>query len=158
MYRLTTVLLLCLLALGCTKSSSKPAAKPLGHVKLIPAPVTALDGAAAAIAEQKKATEAGNRHLLVFVSATWCEPCQRFHHAAESGQLDADFGDVDLMTFDATADSERLATAGYFSNLIPLLAVPGPDGRATGKQMEGSVKGEGAVAQMTPRLKELLGR
>ena len=46
--------------------------------------------------------------------------------------------------------------AGYAARLIPLLALPLPDGRASGKQIEGSIKGEGAVMQMRPRLAALL--
>jgi thiol-disulfide isomerase/thioredoxin len=96
------------------------------------------------------------RRVVVYVGATWCEPCQRFHHAVEQGELDATFPDVDLVTFDADRDSERLASAGYVSRLIPLLALPGPDGRASGKQVEGGIKGEGAVAYIAPRLEQML--
>jgi thiol-disulfide isomerase/thioredoxin len=96
------------------------------------------------------------RRVVVYVGAPWCEPCQRFHHAVEQGQLDATFPDVDLVTFDADRDSERLASAGYVSRLIPLLALPGPDGRASGKQVEGGIKGEGAVAYIAPRLEQML--
>jgi hypothetical protein len=96
------------------------------------------------------------RRLVVYVGATWCEPCQRFHHAAERGELDATFPDVDLLTFDLDRDGERLVSAGYVSKLIPLFALPGPDGHASGKQVEGGIKGEGAVAFMAPRLQKML--
>ena len=55
-----------------------------------------------------------------------------------------------------TADRDRLATAGYVSQYIPLFAMPGPDGRASDKKFEGSVKGDGAVANIAPRLRALL--
>jgi thiol-disulfide isomerase/thioredoxin len=96
------------------------------------------------------------RRVVVYVGATWCEPCRRFLRAVEGGELDAVFPDVDLLTFDADRDSERLASAGYVSKLIPLLALPGPDGRASGRQVEGGIKGDGAVAYIAPRLEELL--
>ena len=99
---------------------------------------------------------AAGRTLLVYVGATWCEPCQRFHHAVESGDLDATFPKLSILAFDADKDTEALANAGYFSRLIPLLALPGPDGRASGKQIEGGIKGDGAVGYIAPRLKELL--
>ena len=51
-----------------------------------------------------------------------------------------------------------LAGAGYHSNLIPLFAVPRADGRASGKQIEGVFKDGDAVAQLVPRLTELLAR
>ena len=98
------------------------------------------------------------RRVLVYVGASWCEPCQRFHDAVASGGLDADprFGELRLVEFDLDHDADRLREAGYAARLIPLLAVPLADGRASGKQMEGSIKGEGAVAQMAPRLSALL--
>jgi hypothetical protein len=99
---------------------------------------------------------AERRRVVVYVGASWCEPCQRVHHAVERGDLDGTFPDVDLLTFDADRDSERLASAGYVSRLIPLLALPGPDGRASGKQVEGGIKGEGAVGYIAPRLQEML--
>jgi thiol-disulfide isomerase/thioredoxin len=102
------------------------------------------------------AATAEKRRVVVYVGAPWCEPCQRFHHAVERGDLDGTFPDVDLLTFDADRDSERLASAGYVSKLIPLLALPGPDGRASGKQVEGGIKGEGAVGYIAPRLQQML--
>jgi len=37
-----------------------------------------------------------------------------------------------------------------------MFAKPGPDGRGTGRQIEGSVKGDGAVNEIVPRLRSLL--
>jgi hypothetical protein len=96
------------------------------------------------------------RRLLVYVGATWCEPCRRFHEAASAGQLDKEFGTLRLLEFDFDRDSSRLQAAGYVSRLIPLFAAPGPDGRASGRQIEGSVKGSAAVAEIAPRLQALL--
>jgi hypothetical protein len=96
------------------------------------------------------------RRVVVYVGAEWCEPCQRFHQAAERGELDGTFPDVDLLVFDHDRDGKRLASAGYVSKLIPLFALPGPDGRASGKQVEGGIKGEGAVANIAPRLQRML--
>ena len=99
---------------------------------------------------------AARRTLVVYVGATWCEPCQRFHHAAERGELDAAFPTVTLLEFDLDRDRERLASAGYVSKYIPLFALPGPDGKASGKAIEGGIKGDGAVGFIVPRLKEML--
>jgi hypothetical protein len=98
------------------------------------------------------------RRLVVYVGATWCEPCQRFHQAAARGELDASFPDLTLVEFDQDADGARLAAAGYVSRYIPLFALPSGDGRASGQQIEGGIKGEGAVANIVPRLRELLAR
>jgi hypothetical protein len=102
------------------------------------------------------AAKTRGRRLIVYVGATWCEPCQRFHHAAEAGELDGQFGDLRLLTFDLDRDGERLAAAGYVSQYIPLFALPGPDGRMSARKVEGSVKGDSAVAQIAPRLEQLL--
>ena len=96
------------------------------------------------------------RQLLVYVGATWCEPCQRFHRAAAEHKLDRDFPSLRLLEFDDDRDVERLAAAGYTSRLIPLFARPRDDGRASGRQIEGSVKGDGAVGEIVPRLRALL--
>jgi thiol-disulfide isomerase/thioredoxin len=107
------------------------------------------------VREQARATKDG-KQLLVYVGATWCEPCRRFHAAAAAHELDRDFPSLRLVEFDSDRDSERLAAAGYVSRLIPMFARPGADGRATGRQIEGSVKGDGAVAAIAPRLRTLL--
>jgi thiol-disulfide isomerase/thioredoxin len=125
-----------------------------GHVRLVRAP-DGNDVAALVRTEGARARDE-RRDLLVYVGASWCEPCQRFHRAAESGDLDTTFPTLTLLEFDNDHDAERLVSAGYTSRLIPLFALPGPDGRASGKQIEGGIKGDGAVGYITPRLKALL--
>jgi hypothetical protein len=51
---------------------------------------------------------------------------------------------------------ERLVRAGYASKMIPLFAIPTENGTGSGKQIEGSIKGEGAVVNLQNRLKPLL--
>jgi thiol-disulfide isomerase/thioredoxin len=99
---------------------------------------------------------ADGRRLLVYVGATWCEPCRRFHEAASAGKLDQRFGALRLLEFDFDRDGERLRAAGYVSHYIPLFAAPAADGRASGRQIQGSVKGDGAVGEIAPRLESLL--
>ena len=113
------------------------------------------DAARVVVAERARAKSDG-RDLVVYVGAKWCEPCQHFHKAAQKGDLDAEFPDLTLLEFDLDDDRDRLATAGYVSQFIPLFAMPGPDGRASDRKFEGSVKGDGAVANIAPRLRSLL--
>ena len=104
----------------------------------------------------RRLAEAKGRRLMVYVSATWCEPCERFHKAVERGELTGKLGRLDLVAFDAEMDAERLLMSGYEARMIPAFTVPGPDGRATAHHIEGGVSGEGAVADLVPRLLEIL--
>ena len=92
------------------------------------------------------------------VGASWCEPCRRFHEAVTRGELDATFPTLRLLEFDLDRDQARLQAAGYGSRMIPLFEVPGPDGRASGRRIEGSIKGPGAVAEIVPRLRRILAK
>lgn len=103
----------------------------------------------------KEAAE--GRTLLVYVGATWCEPCLRFHEAAKAGKLDARFPTLTLMEFDLDDDKARLKRAGYESTYVPLFALPNEDGTASGRIVEGaSSKGEGALGDISRRLGALL--
>src|SRR4051794_1835975 len=131
--------------------SAPAAAKaPPLPVEFVAAPA---DGEVAAIVQGEfaRARDQG-RTLLVYVGATWCEPCKRFHDAAAAGQLDATFPGLRLVEFDLDRDRDRLERAGYASRMIPLFALPRADGTGSGQQIEGSIKGEGAVHQISPRL------
>lgn len=126
----------------------------LGQVDLTPA------ASAGSVAEGVKAelSRAAGQHrrLVVYVGATWCEPCQRFHDAAAKGQLDDQFPTLRLLEFDLDRDGDRLQASGYHSNLIPLFSIPRTDGRASEFSIEGSIKGDGAVDNLVPRLAQLL--
>src|SRR5262245_36330359 len=87
---------------GCSRKD--PASG--SHVEIIAGPKegdlkTAVQGEVAR-------AKADGRDLLVYVGATWCEPCQRFHKAAEAGELDNVFPTLRLIEFDLDRDRERL--------------------------------------------------
>ena len=128
--------------------------RPTHGVSLIEA-VATTEIAAAVRAELAAAAQAGDR-LVVYVGATWCEPCRRFHDAAARGELDLQFGGTRFLVFDRDRDHVALDAAGYTSRMIPLFAIPAPDGTATPSKIEGSIKGDGAVGQIAPRLRALL--
>lgn len=143
--------LLPLVFVACA-ACTKPAHAP--HARLLPAP----DGDVPALVRaQAAASAAEGRRVLVYAGASWCEPCERFHQAADNGELDDLLGKVDLVVFDLDRDAQRLQEGGYGSRMIPLLVVPDASGRGTDQRMEGSIKGDRAVDEMRPRLKALLG-
>ena len=156
----TVASLLALVTVGaCKTAADEPrpapsAAAHVGHVQLDEAPASG--DVDAVVRDALAKSSAQKRRLIVYVGATWCEPCRRFHEAAAKGELDGTFPDLDMLTFDLDRDSERLAAAGYVSKYIPLFALPKNDGTSSGKQVEGGIKGEGAVAYITPKLQALL--
>ena len=147
--RAVRALLVVVIVAACSSSASP-------RLELVDAPPTK-DVATLVAAERARALADG-KQLLVYVGGTWCEPCKRFHDAAASGRLDDVFGQLRLLVFDADRDEQALVTAGYRFTMIPMFAVPALDGRSTGRRIEGSVKGEGAVDQITPRLRTLVER
>jgi hypothetical protein len=157
-------LVLCLAALlGCSREEpSQPAAgsgatRPAAQrAEVEPA---AEGGEITALVQQaRERARRDGRELVVYVGATWCEPCTRFHDAVKAGQLDAVLPALRLLEFDLDRDRDRLAEAGYASEMIPLFVVPGEDGRGTPLRIEGSVKGERAVDEIVPRLAAILSR
>lgn len=108
------------------------------------------------VREALTAATAEQRRLVVYVGATWCEPCQAFHQAVERGELDEALAGVRFLEFDSDHDGGRLETAGYGGRLIPRFVVPLADGRGSKDRIEGGIKGDGAVAHIMRRLGPLL--
>ncbi len=135
---------------GCESSPPPPAA-----LRLVQPPPGDI---AEAVLRQRKESGVDGHQVLVYVGAPWCEPCRHFHEAAVKGELNDLLGGFDLLEFNLDEDASRLAAAGYGSKMIPLLAVPDERGRGTDRRIEGSIKGDGAVANMRPRIRALLGR
>jgi thiol-disulfide isomerase/thioredoxin len=139
---------------GAPDPSPSSASSANEHVRTLHPPAQG-DVATIVRGEYEKATTNG-RKLVVYLGATWCEPCQRFHRAVEHGDMDATFPRLTLLEFDADKDQERLRVAGYSSRYIPMFALPKADGTASGKQVEGGIKGDGAVNYVSDKLKGLL--
>lgn len=136
-----------------------PTAAPKdGHVR--PIFVRGPTGGAAIapfVAEELRSGRKTHRGVLVYVGATWCEPCQGFHRAVAQGELDELLDGVRLVEFDLDQDRDALETAGYLSRLIPLFALPKEDGTSSDHRIEGSIKGPAAVEQnLVPRLRGFL--
>lgn len=163
MKRLAALMLGALVA--CSRTDKEPQPEPApttSSAPLVLAPpgvrmVRAGPGANAAtlIRTERERAKADGRDLLVYIGAKWCEPCQRFHHAAAEGKLDAEFPNLTVLEFDLDEDRDRVVAAGYASTYIPLFVVPDGDGHPTDRRVEGGIKGEGAVADLTQKLRPL---
>jgi hypothetical protein len=138
--------------------SAAPSPQKGGHVR--PLFVRGPTGGAAIapfVAEELRRGRQSHRGVVVYVGATWCEPCQGFHHAVEQGELDELLDGVRLVEFDLDQDRDALDRAGYLSRMIPLFALPKADGTSSDRRIEGSVKGPAAVEQnLMPRLRGFL--
>ena len=148
-------------AQGQAKADAKNAAEaktePEAKSATGPAFIAAGEGPVEELVEAARATtEPAGQQLVVYVGAHWCEPCQYFHDAVEAGSLDQAFPTLRLLEFDLDHDRDRLAKAGYSSRMIPLFVVPGPEGLAGPRRMEGGIKGPGAVDNISGRLGALL--
>ncbi|NVB78497.1 MAG: thioredoxin [Kofleriaceae bacterium] len=152
-------IVLALSLVACSREDAPPAvgsaAPPAltGHVEIVKAPES---GDVASYVKGELDIGARDKlPVLVYVGATWCEPCRDFHAAAEAGTLDPQLGALRLLEFDLDRDGDRLEAAGYKSPLVPLFAKPGPDGRASGQQTDGVRKGGQYVEQLVPRVRAL---
>jgi hypothetical protein len=145
--------IVALALLGCSRPDPASAGS---RVEILPAPAN--EDLKATVQREVARAKADGRDLLVYVGATWCEPCKHFHDAAAAGELDKVFPTLRLVEFDLDRDRERLLQAGYRSKMIPLFAVPRADGTGSGQQIEGSIKGSGAVDEITPKLRDLIAR
>jgi hypothetical protein len=124
--------------------------------RFIPAP-SELGAVEPFIQEQVELGVAAGERTLVYVGATWCEPCQRFHAAVQRGELGDVLARTRLVEFDADHHNAALHRAGYAYELIPVIALPNPDGRSSGRLLSGSIKGPTAVTDnLLPRLRALL--
>jgi thiol-disulfide isomerase/thioredoxin len=140
-------------AAGRAGADAPPPATARPRPELVPAGAGNVD---AVVRQALTAATAEGRRLVVYVGASWCEPCEAFHLAVERGELDQALAGVRFLEFDADRDGARLEAAGYGGRLIPRFVLPGADGHGSAQRMEGGIKGEGAVHNIMGRLGPLL--
>src|SRR5690348_8776201 len=117
---------IALLLFGCGRCDSPPPPAPPPELVLAPEQGEVPDVVVVALAQAK----ADRRRLLVYVSATWCEPCQRFQQGLERGEFASELTGIRLLKFDRDRDGARLDVAGYGSEYVPLFVIPEASGRA----------------------------
>lgn len=123
---------------------------------LVPGPV--IGNVDEVVAKHLQAANADGRWLVVYVGAEWCAPCRAFRNAVLAGTLNTELVGITFLEFDADRDRDRLKPAGYHSRMIPLLAVPNPDGTSSTLRSEGGIKGPKAAAFVAKKLIRLLRR
>jgi thiol-disulfide isomerase/thioredoxin len=121
---------------------------------------TITDGAAYIVGQRSKVEAEMNatgedRTVVIYVGAPWCEPCRRFHEAVKAGNLDAELPGFVFFELDHDKDQAMLEAMGCTSKLIPLFSVPDENGNCSTNRTEGGIKGDGAVAYMTPKIRAL---
>ena len=80
-------------------STSTSTTKTGGKIVVLPA---AQDSdALSAIRTERLKAKAEGRVLVVYVSATWCDPCKKLKEEIEAGRLDDRYGKTTLLAFDA---------------------------------------------------------
>ncbi len=124
--------------------------------EFVPAQAASGEGGKEIVLRELQRAERDGVKLLIYVGATWCEPCQVFHAAIEQGRLDKELGNVRFLELDHDRDAALLTDTSCISDMIPLFAVPTQDGRCSGRRSEGGVKGDAAVGYLTPKVKALL--
>ena len=138
---------------GC-QNGGEPALSP-GAVQIVDAP--AVDDIPALVRSELARASTARRRLVVYVGASWCEPCQQIHHAIVAHQLDDAFPDLTLVAFDLDRDGPALERGGYASPMIPLFAIPEADGRGGPRREVGGRKDIDNVPLLVAKLHRLLG-
>ena len=151
--------LLALLLCACRKDSAQQTApqdkmRVASTAKGVPElrAVSLLPGTDAAVMIEASAAQAAQegKKLVVYIGATWCEPCLAWHDAVAQGKA-GPLPAVQFLEFDLDKDGETLARAGYATRMVPYFARPGRDGRASSVQFAGVRKGGDYVAEIRAR-------
>ncbi len=166
MSRLVCVLVAATVLGGCERNTTGPAVRPSASASpgaagteaasaqgRPPHPTTKLRvieapgdvDAASLIRTERLRAKAEGKALVVYVGATWCDPCRKFHELTQSGSIDAELARITLLHFDADRDADRLAAAGYRYKFIPFFALAGADGGFTAQY---ETKGDGSKDTM----------
>ena len=132
-----------------TSAAADEAAAAKGKIRIVPA--TQDEAVLSLVRTERLKAKAEGRVLVVYVSATWCEPCKRLKAEIEAGRLDDRLGRTTLLAFDADADLDRLSSAGYAFKFVPYVALPGPDGRPADTE-EATGSGGGAWRALLGKL------
>ena len=132
---------------GDTKAEAKPAAEAWSKV-----------AAGASLAGKIKArvadAEKAKLKPVVYVGATWCEPCLAIKKHRDDPRMKEAFTGVAIIEVDMDQwKSEQFAELNMKPSAIPVFYAVGSDGKATGKEIDGGAWGDNIPENMAPPLK-----
>jgi thiol-disulfide isomerase/thioredoxin len=125
-----------------TSASADASATRRSDARLKIVEATADSDAVSLIRTKRLEAKAESRVLVVYIGATWCEPCKKFKAEMAAGRLDDRLGKTTLLAFDADRDMDRLGSAGYTFRFVPFVALPGADGHPADSQQATGKGGE----------------
>jgi hypothetical protein len=134
-------------------ASAKVTDRPPPELRRVPSDVA---DPRAYLQRELEAARSDGRSVLVYVGASWCEPCTRFHDALASGALDSELRGARMLELDHDVHERFLRETECGSKMIPLFAKVTEQGTCSSARWEGGIKGEGAVGYLLPKVKELL--
>lgn len=136
---------------GTNTVGTRPNTTP-NHAELVLPQEGAVD---VLVREEMKSAQADGRILVVYVGASWCEPCEYFLEAIHSDSPPPELAKFRFLKFDHDKDEARLQAAGYGGAMLPRFVRPGSEGRGGLVRFEGAIKGPGALGYLVPKLQTL---
>ena len=117
--------------------------------------LTPKDGDLSALlsAEAGKARAKGQK-AYVEVHATWCMPCKELEASLGDPLMQDAFKDTYQIRLDSDAWGNELMKAGINANGIPAFFELDPQGKPTGRTINGGAWGENIPKNMAPPLKQ----
>jgi thiol-disulfide isomerase/thioredoxin len=108
------------------------------------------------IAAEVQKARAQNLKPVVYVSATWCGPCNALKHSLDDPQMVDAFRGAYVIKLDLDAWEAPLKAAGYQVDSVPVFFQLDAAGRPTGKNLTGAAWQDDVPANMAPPIKAFL--
>lgn len=116
--------------------------------------ITPAEGAFPAVLERELArASAHHQKPFVWVSATWCGPCQKLKASLGDARMKDAFSGTFIIHVDLDAWNAQLARAGFQVGGVPAFFALDAHGRPTGRTITGAAWKDDVPANMAPPLK-----
>ncbi|HEY7953678.1 MAG TPA: thioredoxin domain-containing protein [Polyangia bacterium] len=116
--------------------------------------ITPAEGAfPAVLARELGRASAHHQTPFVWVSATWCGPCQKLKASLGDPRMKDAFSGTFIIHVDLDAWNAQLARAGFHVGGVPAFFALDAHGRPTGRTITGAAWQDDVPANMAPPLK-----